>query len=271
MKRTSISRRRFIATAGLAGFTAGLTPRTALAENPVNSYEIPENRRGLTFLFQGDSITDGNWGLNGSSQRNYTDGNHILGHGYVFAIAARIGADFPRAGFNFHNRGMSGHSVSDLEKRWDTDTLALKPDVLSMLAGINDVAAVFHGLVDAYDAESFENRYRGLLQQCRDANPDMLFVLGTPFIYPVGTYREQWDFWSRETELRAEAVRTLAEEFDAVLVDYPKMFEKAVCSAPVEHWTWDGCHPTVAGHELMAREWIRQVAGKLTFLQQYGY
>jgi len=39
-------------------------------------------------VFQGDSITDGNRGRS-------ADPNHILGHGYVFIIAARHGAAFP--------------------------------------------------------------------------------------------------------------------------------------------------------------------------------
>jgi lysophospholipase L1-like esterase len=268
MQQTTISRSRFIVTAGL---TAMLTPRAALAKSPADDYEVTENQKGMVFVFQGDSITDGNWGQVCDAQRNYTDGNHILGHGYVFAVAARIGMDFPRAGFVFHNRGMGGHKVSDLEKRWDTDTLALKPDVLSILAGINDAGAVFRKNSDAYDVETFKKKYCGLLQQCKDANPDILFVLGMPFMYPVGIHKEQWDFWSRETPLRAEAVREIAKEFDAILIDYPAMFEKATQLAPIEHWTWDGCHPSVFGHELMAREWIRQAGTRLTFLQKYNY
>ena len=43
---------------------------------------------GSRILFQGDSITDGNRGRS-------EDPNHILGHGYVFAIAAHYGAQFP--------------------------------------------------------------------------------------------------------------------------------------------------------------------------------
>lgn len=41
------------------------------------------------FLFQGDSITDGNRGRS-------ADPNHILGHGYVFIIATKHGAALVR-------------------------------------------------------------------------------------------------------------------------------------------------------------------------------
>jgi lysophospholipase L1-like esterase len=166
---------------------------------------------------------------------------------------------------------MSGHKVSDLEKRWETDAIALKPDVLSILVGVNDAGAVFRNGPDAYDVETFESKYRSLLLRSKEANPDILFVLAAPFMYPVGVHKEQWDFWSKEMPLRAEAVRKLAKEFDAVFVDCPDMFARASKLAPVEHWTWDGCHPSVYGHELLAREWIKQVSKRLKFLKKYKY
>ena len=56
---------------------------------------------GARVLFQGDSITDGNRGRG-------ADPNHILGHGFVFIIAAKFGAEFPGAKLDFINRGVSG-------------------------------------------------------------------------------------------------------------------------------------------------------------------
>jgi lysophospholipase L1-like esterase len=51
-------------------------------------------------------------------------------------------------------------------------------------------------------------------------------------------------------------------------VDYPGMFDRAAKLAPVDYWIWDGCHPSVYGHELMAREWIKQVSTRLKFLKK---
>ncbi|MDR1222633.1 MAG: hypothetical protein LBL07_07125, partial [Tannerella sp.] len=104
MNKKTISRRRFITVAGFAGVCSGLMPEMAFAK----AGNVPDKERGLVFLFQGDSITDGNWGRD-------LDLNHFLGHGYVYSIASRIGADFPQAGFTFHNRGISGNKISDLE------------------------------------------------------------------------------------------------------------------------------------------------------------
>jgi lysophospholipase L1-like esterase len=278
MKQTNISRRRFLTIAGATGLAAGLPSASIFAAEKYPN--VPEKDRKLVFLFQGDSITDGSWGaVCPRDPEHRFDGNTIgpgrdgrkFGNGYVYAVATRIIADFPQAGFTFHNRGIAGHKASDLEKRWDSDTLALKPDVLSILVGINDVGAVFYKYADAYDTSVFEQTYRRLLQQCRDANPNILFVLGLPFMFPVGEHKKEWDFWSREVPLRADVVRKLAKEFDAVLVDYPQMFAEACKRAPIEHWTWDGCHPSIPTHELMAREWIKQVSVRLKFLKKYKY
>src|SRR5947208_14077920 len=89
------------------------------------SEPIPVFTPGARILFQGDSITDGNRGRG-------LDPNHILGHGYAFIVAAKFGAAFPEANLEFLNRGVSGNTVLDLEKRWPIDTLELKPDVLSI-------------------------------------------------------------------------------------------------------------------------------------------
>src|SRR3954454_12093799 len=86
---------------------------------------------GARLLFRGDSITDGNRGRS-------ADPNHILGHGYVFIIAAKYGAAFAALDLQFLNRGISGNTVRELQKRWEKDTLELKPDLLSILIGVND-------------------------------------------------------------------------------------------------------------------------------------
>jgi lysophospholipase L1-like esterase len=253
------SRRGFIKLASVAGLA--FTGLSASGANMKLKPESPE-KENLRFLFQGDSITDGNRGRN-------EDPNHILGHGYCFAISSRIGTDFPQYGFQFINRGISGNTVSDLEKRWQTDTLDLKPDVLSLLVGINDVNALVDGRENAMDANAFETTYRKLLASCREQNPDLLIVLGLPFFFASGWRKDQYEKWHPLTLQRAEVVRRIAVDFNAVLVDYPKIFEEAQQRAPIEYWIWDGVHPTAFGHELMAREWIKQVSNRLNFLKLY--
>lgn len=247
------SRREFISN-GAAGIAWAIAPRRA----------EPGSMPVLRCLFQGDSITDGNRGRS-------EDPNHIMGHGYAFSVASRIGADFPEAGHRFFNRGISGNTVADLAGRWQQDTLDLKPNLLSILVGINDAYAVVTGRSNATDSSHFENTYRDLLDQALRQDPNMLLVLALPFVFPVGDRKQQWANWEEQTKMRADIVRKLAEERNAVLVDYPAVFEKATKRAPAAYWIWDGIHPTVPGHELMARTWIKAVAARIRFLKHYRY
>lgn len=248
---------RFMSAAGIA-----VTALSTACSNVKSTVQRPEEEN-LCFLFQGDSITDGNRGRN-------QDPNHILGHGYCFSVSSRIGTDFPLYGFQFINRGISGNSVSDLEKRWQTDTLDLKPDVLSLLVGINDVNEIIEGKEEVMGIKTFDATYRKLLTLCREQNPEMLIVLGLLFFFASGWRKKQYEKWQPLTLERAEIVRRIVVDFNAVLIDYPQVFEQAQQRAPIDYWIWDGVHPTAFGHELMAREWIKQFSKRLVFLKLYS-
>jgi lysophospholipase L1-like esterase len=254
------SRRSFIKASTLASLSLGLAA-DALAETTL---EAPD-KNDLVFLFQGDSITDGNRG------RDLSDLNHVMGHGYACNIAGRVGADFAKHGFSFYNRGVSGNTVSDLKNRWQTDALDIKPDVLSILVGVNDTNVYIKNKDRRDPLDQFEYDYRVLLNQSRQENPNLLFVLGLPFVYPGSRTNEYLNLWKSSIDQRTQIVKRLAAEFNAVIVDYPAMFDKVIKDTSVNYWIWDGVHPTVPAHELMAREWIKQVSTRLSFLKSYQY
>lgn len=206
---------------------------------------IPAFHKDARVLFQGDSITDGNRGRN-------MDPNHILGHGYVFVIAARYGAAFPERNLTFLNRGVSGNTVLDLAKRWQQDTLDLKPDILSILIGVNDNSK-------GVPFDQYEQVYDKLLADARAANPNVRIVLCAPFTLPVGKKKEKYEEWNAGIKQRQEIVAKLAGKYHAALVRFQPVFEAACQKAPADHWIWDGVHPTYSGHELMADEWVRTV------------
>ena len=130
-------------------------------------------------LFQGDSITDGNRGRS-------ADPNHILGHGYAFIIAARHGAAFPERKLDFANRGVSGNTVLDLEKRWPKDTLALKPDLLSVMIGVNDQSR--NVTLEAYEA-TYDDALTYLDSLATSNNIDDLSLYGP---YLSQTQAQNW-------------------------------------------------------------------------------
>lgn len=214
--------------------------------------------RGLIFLFQGDSITHGGRGM------NPTDLNHVMGHGFAATVCARMAEAFPERGLKFFNRGLIGHKVTDLADRWEIDTLALKPDVLTVLVGINDSDSLRADAVNGVSVERYAEVYRDLLTKVRLQNPNVLLVLGEPFTLPYDTSNVRF----ADVRLRQEIVRQLALEFKAIFLPFQSVFNKALLRAPEKYWIWDNIHPTIAGHELMAREWIAQVSKRIGFLKK---
>lgn len=208
---------------------------------------------GASVLFQGDSITDGGR-LHGT-----TDPNHLYGHSYPFLIVAQAGAGRPERGWTFANRGVSGDTVADLAARWQSDTLDLAPDVLSVLIGANDARAVALGESADADGAVFRAGYDALLRRTRAALPGVRLVLGEPFTLPTG---EDPDFnaaFATTIGRFAAHVADLASAHGAVFVPYGAAFAAALRRAPAHHWIWDAIHPTAAGHAVLAAAWQSSV------------
>ena len=223
-----------------------LAAPAAAAEPPAGVAALPV---GARVLFQGDSITDGNRGRS-------SDPNHILGHGYQFLVAAQLGSAWPERKLVFINRGVSGNRVADLAQRWQQDALDLKPDVLSILVGVNDVTHAQDGSAPG-TAATYEAAYDALLARTVAALPAVRLVLGEPFLLPVGRFAEQFPARAAEMAAYQEAVARLAIKYHAPLVRYQRLFTAACARAPADYWIWDGVHPTYNGHGLMAVEWLR--------------
>ena len=216
----------------------------ALILATVSAYvDVPAFKENARILFQGDSITDGNRGRN-------DDPNHILGHGYCFIIAARFGAQFPERNLTFLNRGISGNTVQSLAARWQPDTLDLKPDVLSIMIGINDRNVPL---------DQYERMYDKLLVDAKAANPDIRFVLCEPFYLPKDGHKED-DPRDQDVKERQAIVAKLAGKHPAALVKLQKVFDDACRRAPAPYWVWDAIHPTYSGHQLIADEWVKTVS-----------
>ena len=178
--------------------------------------------------------------------RPSADPNHILGHGYVFIIAARHGAAFPERRLDFINRGVSGNTVLDLEKRWQKDTLDLKPDVLSILIGVNDERP-------RRSAGSATNRSTTSSRPGQGGEPqDQVGALRSRFAKPTGKVSEG-------IRKRQEIVARLAKNTARPSCSSSRLFDEAAKRAPADYWVWDRVHPTYRGHQLMADEWERVV------------
>lgn len=199
-----------------------------------------------TILFQGDSITD-------VGRCSTPDG---LGTGYVSIVKGWLVARHPEAGYRVVNRGVGGDRTVELLARWKADCLDLAPNVLSISIGVNDVWRLrgeWNGQKFVTGTEFVAN-YRRLLDQARAAGVGR-FVLMSPT-----TIAEEND--SALVDLldeRTAQVKALAQEYGAVYVPTRETMNRALRESPETRWTSDGCHPTTAGHALMAATWLQAV------------
>ena len=219
-------------------------------------YRLPSFEPGSRLVFQGDSITDMNRG------RNESDRNHYLGHSYVFLIAARLGVEIPEAKLDIYNRGISANAVWQLRKRWQKDAVDMKPDLLSILIGTNDIGQGLRDPKRKITPASFESDYRFILDASRKANPELRLVLLDPFVLPTGRLKNEqaWKARSEPTAVLREVVAKLATDYEAVHIRTQDIFDKAAKVTGPENLIWDGIHPLPAGHELIARHWIQAVS-----------
>jgi len=200
---------------------------------------------GATVLFMGDSITDA-----GRNRSNPLD----LGTGYVMMVAERFSARHPEANVRFLNRGISGNRIKDLKDRWQKDCLYLKPDVVSILIGVNDTLGTFFW-GDPRSIEGFEEDFAFILNLTRK-NLDPQIVLLEPVLLP--SPKEQMDL-RRDIDARINVVRKLAHEYETALVRLDVIFSEAAKAKAPEFWSTDGVHPTLAGHALIADSWLGEM------------
>ena len=182
-------------------------------------------------LFQGDSITD--------CDRNYQQ-DESLGDGYASKISTIYGTLFDNK-VTFINRGVSGDRCRNLLERYEKDILAIRPDYLSILIGINDTWRRYDSN-DPTSAERFRDEYYKLLTSVRRELPETKLILMEPFL--LYTQPQEYS-WREDLYEKADIVPWLAKEFNAYYVPLQGMFDYLVSTGiDPKSLSEDGVHPT---------------------------
>ncbi|MGW4895608.1 SGNH/GDSL hydrolase family protein [Kitasatospora sp. NPDC004240] len=217
-------------------------------------------RPGSTVMFTGDSITD-------CSRRESEDG---LGSGYPLRVAGEWGRRYPDRPVTWLNTANAGAKVMDLQARWRTDVLDARPDVVSILVGVNDMGwHTFDPAGYVIPAERFEADYDRLLAPLAEAGTQLILI--EPFLLPIHGVLEagtgaapigerERHAWRTDLDPKIQAVRRLARRYGAQLLTADGMFAALAATSAPEHWAADGVHPTPAGHAALAEAWLRLVA-----------
>lgn len=246
-----MNRRHFITTTAAIGAGSAVGIHTATAAAGVYR-RGPLVKSNAVILFQGDSITDAGRSREEAGQPN---SQPALGKGYAWLAASQLLTDRPADNLKIYNRGISGHKVPQLAARWQTDCLDLKPDVLSILIGVNDI---WHKLGGKYEGTpaTYERDYLALVENTLKALPDVKIVICEPFVLRCGAVK---DDWFPEFDSYRAAAKKVAETFAATFVPFQTMFDEAAKLAPPNHWAGDGVHPSANGASLMAHHWLKAV------------
>ena len=158
---------------------------------------------------------------------------------YPHLLHRLIKERYPFAVANVITTSIGGENAVSGAKRFDSDVLCHKPDVLLIDYALNDRGV--DGVRDAW-AEMIR---KALAQEIK-------VILCTP-TWDM-TWNEQNDYW-QDLVRQAEPVRALADEYSVGLSDHFAAFERAVTSSAdlpplLSHWN----HPSRAGHELCVAE-----------------
>ena len=206
----------------------------------------------MKILFQGDSITDA---IRSREQDEY------MGSGYATMVAGELGCKYPGE-CEFVNRGISGNRIVDVYARIKCDIINLKPDVMSLLIGVNDVWHETGDSPNGVDADKFYKVYDMLIDEIKAACPDTKLIIIAPFILEGDGTRntaqipDKFERFKADVSEKAEVARKVSQKYKLPLIELQPAFDDACKKASAEYWTIDGVHPTPCGHEIIKRLWI---------------
>ncbi len=191
-------------------------------------------------IFLGDSITD----CFHSFEKDH------LGRGYVRMLAKDLGHFDGRVCVT--NLGVDGFTVPSLNRLWRQRCLSLKPDLLTILIGVNDLAVIKNtGLEEAAALASFKAGYENLIQQIR-VTTDCPILLMEPFIFPQPM---EYILWQPLLRRMSEMIRQIASDYHLTFLPLWDTLLEAAAKEGIDEITTDGIHLTQNGHRLLADAW----------------
>ena len=194
-----------------------------------------------SIVFLGDSITDC------GRQR---DNIKSLGTGYVNEIKQVLCNNS-----TIINKGIAGNKIADLYDRLQRDCIDLKPDIVSILIGINDA---WHFVEQQYyDIEKemtrFEKIYIDMITKIKNSGVKKIILL-EPFVLPQ---QQQYLIWRTDLDKRIHIVRNIAKKYQCLFISLDGAMNEAGINSEYNVYCQDGVHPTQKGHKLIAEQFIR--------------
>jgi lysophospholipase L1-like esterase len=177
------------------------------------------------------------------------------GGGYLRDIDAVLAQQYPDLKLpKVINKGISGQKAEDLVKRFDKDVVQLKPAVVTISIGINDV---WHRLNKPHDPQvlaKYKENVAKMVDQAQAAG--IKVILLTPTVIQENPETEG----NKRLAAYVEAEKQIAAEKKCQLVDLHGMFLTALKQKPKDKEKWltgDGVHMAPLGDGIMATGVLR--------------
>lgn len=198
-----------------------------------------------TLLFLGDSITDCD---------HCFDADH-LGYGYVRKLAEHLSnTGVP---VQLINHGTDGFTIARVLDRYRREKNELQPHVVTILAGINDIAALQSSPMEDDTKEALfseiKGRFQSLIQEIR-RHCDASVILMEPFLIP---YPEEYRSWEPLLRNLQQDLKTLASDMDIHYLELQQHLTAACIRQGYRAISPDGIHLTDTGHELLSVIWLK--------------
>ena len=197
----------------------------------------------------GDSITqaDTHWTVNGHK-------NTIQG-GWVTRLGNLLKEDFPDE-YEVVNKGVNGDTALGVLNRLDRDVILLRPDVVIIAIGTNDIFAKLSAVSNS-TPDSYQTTMTRIFNKLQLNLPDTpVFIIGMTTALRNYAHMRFGNFLPQQEVVQAvvndynNVLKELAQDFGFLYVDIPSQWPLDVKRS----WELyaDGIHPNDAGYDLMA-------------------
>lgn len=195
-------------------------------ELPMNNNNIGET----IYVSLGDSLTAG------AGATNYEET-------YPYIVATKMSD----AGDNIvlKNFSTSGYKTQDLIDVWLDKAIAAKPDVVTVLIGVNDI----HNHIGK---NQFEKNYKYILDRLTKETNATIHLINIPYIGSRSVIVPPLDYYfETETDEYNKIIKKLATQYNVKYIDL-KTPTKELFKTDGPHYSVDSFHPSAYGYKLWA-------------------
>ena len=205
-------------------------------------------------VFLGDSITQ--QGENFEGEGTYK--------GFITSLRENVSQEV-----ELINKGIGGNKVPDLLLRYNDDVLKLKPNIVFIYIGINDVWHKYDW-GSGTDIDIYEKGLRKIITDIKAVGAKIILCTPTVIGENNGEFKlnnnfkdiDTMEIMNKDLDAFSDVVRNLSSEFNTYLLDLRKKFKEYISenndqNMPKGVLTSDGVHLNNEGNKLIADAMIK--------------